>query len=139
MSLGLFQIFAFLAAKLSSAAAAPSHDSPRVHFLFLALDRINRLDVWKRFFYDAPVDQYRLIFHCKDPVACKAQLKMAGVWEDAWGRQVEVIDHPAHSAYCTDLVSAENTLLDVALRPPFYNCRIPFTCQTTQLCGHETP
>jgi hypothetical protein len=125
MKLGLLPIFLSATAKLTSALAAPVIDSPRVNFLFLALDRIQRLDVWNRFFHDAPVDQYRLIFHCKDPVACKAQLKMAGIMDDTLGKQIEVIDDPAPSAYCTDLVSAENKLLDVALQPPFATAGSP--------------
>lgn len=44
---------------------------------------------------------------------------MSGILDDSLGRQVEVIDTPAHSAYCTDLVSAENRLLDVALQPRY--------------------
>jgi hypothetical protein len=123
MKLDLFHFLYFVAAKLALATVAPK--TPRVHFLFLAVDRIQRLDLWQRFLYDAPADQYRIILHCKEPVACRGQLKMSGISDDVLGKQIEVIDTPAPSAYCTDLVSAENRLLEVALQPPFATAGSP--------------
>lgn len=99
-------------------ASAPR---PRVHFLFLAVDRIQRLDVWRRFFAEAPTEDYRVIWHCKDVGGCLAQLSAAALEEGSrniFGRSIEVVENPANSYYCTDLVSAENKLLETALVDP---------------------
>lgn len=92
---------------------------PRVHFLFLAVDKIQRLDVWQRFLERAPKERYTLTLHCKVPAACRVQL-------DALRRSrgpetaltFTIVDPPTPTQYCTDLVGAENRLLEVALQHP---------------------
>lgn len=88
---------------------------PRVHFLFMAVDRIQRLDIWQRFFKGASPDEFSILLHCKSPHLCQAQLRAAGGGE-AWSKVPIVIKDPAPTAYCTDLVSAENRLLEEALK-----------------------
>jgi len=92
---------------------------PRIHFLFLTVDRMQRLDVWQRFFEGAPSGDHRIIWHCKDVAGCHAQLQAAGREEGELERlgntPIEIIEHPAPTQYCTDLVSAENALLERAL------------------------
>eukprot|EP00746_Dinoflagellata_sp_MGD_P151509 gnl/MRDRNA2_/MRDRNA2_83085_c0_seq1.p1 gnl/MRDRNA2_/MRDRNA2_83085_c0~~gnl/MRDRNA2_/MRDRNA2_83085_c0_seq1.p1 ORF type:complete len:606 (-),score=85.96 gnl/MRDRNA2_/MRDRNA2_83085_c0_seq1:739-2556(-) len=88
---------------------------PRVHFLFLAVDRIQRLDIWQRFFQGASPDEFSIILHCKSPHKCRAQLRAAGR-EEEWPYKPIVIKDSAPTAYCTDLVSAENRLLEEALK-----------------------
>lgn len=76
----------------------------RVYFLFLAVDKVSNLNVWRSFFAEAPVDQYRAFVHCKLP-QCTASV--------AGSPLIAVPTVPSY--YCTDLVSPMNQLLSVAL------------------------
>lgn len=40
---------------------------PKIAFCFLIIDEINQLDLWKRFFQNAPDDLYTIQIHCKYP------------------------------------------------------------------------
>jgi len=77
---------------------------PRVYFLFLAVDKVSNLDVWRAFFANAPAEQYRAFIHCKFP-ACNQFV--------AGSPLVAVPTVPSY--YCTDLVSPMNQLLATAL------------------------
>jgi len=94
---------------VSSSAAS----EPRIHFLFLITDRIQRIDIWQRFFFAVPTERYRVLLHCKDIPKCSAQVKSSG-WDMAL-KPPEVIKETMPTQYCTDLVSAENRLLEAAL------------------------
>lgn len=78
---------------------------PKVYFLFMAVDKISNLGVWKSFFAQAPVEQYRAFVHCKFP-ACNQQVMGSPL--------VPVQTVPSY--YCTDLVSPMNQLMAVALQ-----------------------
>eukprot|EP00929_Paragymnodinium_shiwhaense_P033339 TRINITY_DN1831_c0_g3_i1.p1 TRINITY_DN1831_c0_g3~~TRINITY_DN1831_c0_g3_i1.p1 ORF type:complete len:511 (-),score=88.35 TRINITY_DN1831_c0_g3_i1:222-1712(-) len=77
---------------------------PRIHFLFLAVDKVSNLGLWRKFFAQAPREQYRAYVHCKLP-SCSVQV--------AGTELVAVPTVPSY--YCTDLVSPMNQLLSVAL------------------------
>merc|ERR1719443_1675680 len=48
-------------------AAAQPWRPPVVHFLFLAVEKVNNLDVRNAFFAAAPKDHFRAYVHCKVP------------------------------------------------------------------------
>lgn len=73
---------------------------PRVYFLFLAVDKISNLDIWTKFFANAPTDQYRALVHCKLQ-SCNQQVVGTPLFA------VPAVP----SYYCTDLVSPMNQLL----------------------------
>eukprot|EP00927_Polykrikos_kofoidii_P045894 TRINITY_DN40035_c0_g1_i1.p1 TRINITY_DN40035_c0_g1~~TRINITY_DN40035_c0_g1_i1.p1 ORF type:complete len:457 (+),score=58.05 TRINITY_DN40035_c0_g1_i1:28-1398(+) len=77
---------------------------PRIYFLFLAVDKVSNLPVWKNFFAQAPPTQYRAFVHCKNP-SCVLQVA---------GSPLQAVP-TVPSYYCTDLVSPMNQLLAVAL------------------------
>eukprot|EP00929_Paragymnodinium_shiwhaense_P015330 TRINITY_DN123404_c0_g1_i1.p1 TRINITY_DN123404_c0_g1~~TRINITY_DN123404_c0_g1_i1.p1 ORF type:complete len:481 (+),score=70.05 TRINITY_DN123404_c0_g1_i1:86-1528(+) len=89
---------------VSSGSEAVFARQPRVYFLFMAVDKVSNLDVWRSFFSEAPVDQYRAFVHCKFP-HCQAAV--------AGSPLIAVPTVPSY--YCTDLVSPMNQLLSVAL------------------------
>jgi len=78
--------------------------SPRVFFLFLAVDKISNLVVWDKFFAGADPLQYRALAHCKLP-ECESHLHGSTILavKSVW------------SEYCTDLVSPMNQLIHWAL------------------------
>jgi len=78
---------------------------PVVHFLFLAVGKVNNIDVWKTFFASAHPDQFRAFVHCKTP-ECHVSVT---------GSPLVPIPMVA-SYYCADLVTPMNQLLSEALR-----------------------
>jgi len=76
----------------------------RVFFLFLAVDKVSNLNIWTKFFAQAPTDQYRALVHCKLP-SCLASVR---------GSALIPVPTVA-SNYCSDLVSPMNQLLGHAL------------------------
>lgn len=88
----------------ATAQVASGAESPRIYFLFLAVDKISNLNVWQAFFAQAPRDQYRAFVHCKLP-SCNRMV--------AGSPLVPVPTVPSY--YCTDLVSPMNQLLAHAL------------------------
>lgn len=87
---------------------------PRVNFLFLAKDRIQRPDIWVRFFKNANPNEYRIFQHCVDVNACRAQSISSGM--NKLRSPPLIIENPVPTQYCKDLVSAENLLLETALK-----------------------
>eukprot|EP00927_Polykrikos_kofoidii_P064465 TRINITY_DN5969_c0_g1_i1.p1 TRINITY_DN5969_c0_g1~~TRINITY_DN5969_c0_g1_i1.p1 ORF type:complete len:474 (-),score=59.57 TRINITY_DN5969_c0_g1_i1:51-1412(-) len=85
-------------------SATSSFRPPRIYFLFLAVDKVSNLDIWRYFFAQAPSNQYRAFVHCKNP-SCVLQVTGSPL--------VTVPTVP--SFYCTDLVSPMQQLLSVAL------------------------
>lgn len=77
----------------------------KVHFLFLAVDKVSNLGVWRSFFMHAPLELYRAFVHCKLP-SCAAQV---------YGSPLQLVP-TVPSYYCTDLVSPMNQLLNFALK-----------------------
>mmetsp|Transcript_17732 Transcript_17732/g.31651 ORF Transcript_17732/g.31651 Transcript_17732/m.31651 type:complete len:399 (+) Transcript_17732:81-1277(+) len=77
---------------------------PKVYFLFLAVDKVSNLGVWKSFFGQAPPSQYMAYVHCKLP-ACTSMVSGSPL--------IPVPTVPSY--YCTDLVSPMNQLLAYAL------------------------
>jgi len=77
---------------------------PRIYFMFMAVDKISNLDVWRSFFAQAPWEQYRAYIHCKYP-QCAQQVQ---------GSPLMVVQ-TVPSYYCTDLVSPMNQLLSYAI------------------------
>lgn len=84
--------------------AAAGYQPPRVFFLFLAVDKVSNLDVWKSFFAHAPATQYKAYVHCK-LTSCSSMVQGSPL--------VPVPTVPSY--YCTDLVSPMNQLIAVAL------------------------
>lgn len=97
-----------------SARARQGRTRPRVHFLFLMVDHLQRADIWNRFFAGVPHELYRVFWHCKDVEKCRTHLAAQGSGGDNFVRP-HIIDPPMPTQYCTDLVSAENRLLETAL------------------------
>lgn len=79
---------------------------PRVHFLFLAVDKISNMKVWKAFFQGAPPSLFRAYVHCKT-YACETFVARSF----SALRTVPT----ANSQYCTDLVSPMISLLSHAM------------------------
>jgi len=79
--------------------------TPKVYFLFMAMDKISNLGIWKSFFATAPRDMFRVFVHCKFREPCAQQLL---------GSVFELVD-TVPSYYCTDLVSPMNQLLIASL------------------------
>jgi len=77
---------------------------PRIYFLFMGVDKISNLEVWRSFFASAPWEQYRAYVHCKLP-SCVNQVSGSPL--------IAVPTVPSY--YCTDLVSPMNQLLSYAL------------------------
>jgi len=75
-----------------------------VYFLFLAVDKVSNLDIWRSFFALAPADRYRAFIHCKLQ-SCNNFV--------AGSPLVAVPTVPSY--YCTDLVSPMHQLLAYAL------------------------
>lgn len=80
--------------------------NPKVYFLFLAVDKISNVGIWKAFFNAAPTGSYRAFVHCKFREPCAQQLQ---------GSVFELVP-TVPSYYCTDLVSPMNQLLNIALQ-----------------------
>lgn len=87
-----------------AAATANAWRPPIVHFLFLAVGKVNNIDVWKSFFAHAPHDKFRAYVHCKVP-ECAASVANSPL--------VPIPVVP--SFYCADLVTPMNALLGEAL------------------------
>mmetsp|Transcript_56109 Transcript_56109/g.88960 ORF Transcript_56109/g.88960 Transcript_56109/m.88960 type:complete len:397 (+) Transcript_56109:79-1269(+) len=77
---------------------------PRIFFLFMAIDKISNLGVWKKFFAQATPSQYRAFLHCKLP-GCNEQV----------ANSVIKVVQTVPSYYCTDLVSPMQQLVHFAL------------------------
>lgn len=77
----------------------------KVHFLFLAVDKVSNLEIWRSFFNHASLEMYRAWVHCKNP-SCAAQV---------YGSPLQLVP-TVPSYYCTDLVSPMNQLLNFALQ-----------------------
>lgn len=92
-------------AAVSASASAGAARPPRIYFLFLAVDKVSNLGLWKAFFSTAPPGQYRALVHCKLP-ACAQMVA---------GSPLQVIP-TVPSYYCTDLVSPMNHLIASALQ-----------------------
>jgi len=88
----------------STYTSGKQYRAPHVYFLFLAVDKISNLAVWKAFFANAPSDQYRAYVHCKLP-QCQQQVQ---------GSALQVVP-TVSSYYCTDLVSPMHQLVAHAL------------------------
>lgn len=86
-------------------AAAHPWRPPIVHFLFLAVGKVNNIDVWKSFFANAPADKFRAYVHCKVPECTQS---VAG------SPLVSIPMVPSY--YCADLVTPMNHLLNEALQ-----------------------
>jgi hypothetical protein len=84
---------------------------PKVYFLFLAMDKISNLGIWKSFFSSAPSDMYRVYVHCKFREPCEQQLQ---------GSVFQLVP-TVPSYYCTDLVSPMSQLLNIALQDTHVN------------------
>jgi len=78
---------------------------PKVYFLFLGMDKISNIGIWKSFFAAAPADMYRVFVHCKFREPCQRQLV---------GSVFQLVP-TVPSYYCTDLVSPMSQLLNFAL------------------------
>jgi len=81
--------------------------APRVYFMFLAVDKVSNLDVWKAFLAAAPPSQYKAFVHCKLP-SCQQQVA---------GSVIQAV-HTVPSYYCTDLVSPMQQMVYYALQDP---------------------
>jgi len=79
---------------------------PKVHFLFLAVDKIGRPDIWTRFLAQADRNLYRVYVHCKNVASCEKQK-----WPDNWS----LIKDPVATSYCDNLVGGEIRLLQEGL------------------------
>jgi len=82
-------------------------DVPKIHFLFLAVDKIHRPDIWQRFFLNAAESHYRVYVHCKDVAACKRR---------SLPRSWYIIPDPVETLYCENLVAAQIRLQEEALK-----------------------
>lgn len=97
---------------------------PKVYFLFLAMDKISNVGIWKSFFSSAPPDMYRVFVHCKFREPCAQQLA---------GSVFQLVD-TVPSYYCTDLVSPMSQLLNFALtegQSPHPNDKFAFISDST--------
>jgi hypothetical protein len=73
--------------------------------MFLAVEKVNNLDIWNAFFAGAPQDQFRAYVHCKLP---QCTTRFAGS---------PIVPIPmVPSFYCADLVTPMNQLLSEALK-----------------------
>eukprot|EP00747_Dinoflagellata_sp_TGD_P119617 gnl/TRDRNA2_/TRDRNA2_173043_c0_seq1.p1 gnl/TRDRNA2_/TRDRNA2_173043_c0~~gnl/TRDRNA2_/TRDRNA2_173043_c0_seq1.p1 ORF type:complete len:407 (+),score=74.87 gnl/TRDRNA2_/TRDRNA2_173043_c0_seq1:84-1304(+) len=79
---------------------------PMVYFLFLAVQKVNNMDVWKAFFRNAPKNQYRALVHCKEE-DCEDQIKGS-----VYMTKVPTVP----SYYCKDLVSPMQQLIKYSLQ-----------------------
>jgi len=108
----------------ASSQQVPASRPPRVYFLFMAVDKVSNLDVWRAFFRQVPTDRYRAFIHCKLP-SCNAMV--------AGSPLVSVPTVPSY--YCTDLVSPMNKLLAHALSvdagPSHYADKFAFVSDST--------
>lgn len=86
-------------------AMAKPQRPPVVHFLFLAVEKVNNLDVWNAFFAGASRDKFRAYVHCKVPT-CMVSFAGSPI--------VPIAIVP--SFYCADLVTPMNQLLSEALQ-----------------------
>lgn len=77
---------------------------PRLHFLFLADDKISNWPIWKTFFEKAPPDHFRAFIHCKTAACLFFATETSSL----------KIVHTVPSTYCMDLVSPMHQLLDDA-------------------------
>jgi len=82
----------------------------RLNFLFLVLDSIYQVDVWKDFFEDAPPGSWTAWVHCANRTGCQRE-----VMKDALGPSLRVV-RTVETKYCHDLVTAEAHLMREALR-----------------------
>lgn len=80
-----------------------------VHFLFLIDDSLPHLELWEKFFADAPAGSWRAWVHCKEPAGCRDQglHRLPGF----------AMTPTTPTWYCHDLVTAMAQLLRSALLP----------------------
>eukprot|EP00747_Dinoflagellata_sp_TGD_P164440 gnl/TRDRNA2_/TRDRNA2_184389_c0_seq1.p1 gnl/TRDRNA2_/TRDRNA2_184389_c0~~gnl/TRDRNA2_/TRDRNA2_184389_c0_seq1.p1 ORF type:complete len:426 (+),score=54.99 gnl/TRDRNA2_/TRDRNA2_184389_c0_seq1:161-1438(+) len=90
----------------SMSDSTSSHAKPKVHFLFMAIDKISNMNIWMAFFEKADPQEYRVFVHCKVWEPCNAAIS---------GTIMTMVPTVA-SAYCTDLVSPMNRLLYYAIQ-----------------------
>lgn len=80
----------------------------KVFFLFLAVNSIDRPDLWARFFSHAPPNHYRAFIHCKYYTSCMLEKTLRRL---AGATLVDTVP----SSYCHDLVSPMVQLLRSAI------------------------
>lgn len=93
-----------LYANTTAATATSQRRAPRIYFLFMAVDKVSNLDIWKAFFAEAPSDQFQAYVHCK----------LYSCIEATANSPLQPVPVTAHS-YCTDLVSPMIQLINAAL------------------------
>lgn len=99
-----FGNFTSSVATLNAVSTGASDSTPRIFFLFMAVDKINNWEIWRRFFAEAPANSFRALVHCKTD-ACKQQFQKEAFM---------TVTPTAPSSYCSDLVSPMNKLLETA-------------------------
>jgi len=83
-------------------------DNPAViHFMFMVVDGVFHVDIWKAFFASAPEGSYRIWLHCKYPDKCRK----AGVYQLPGLQMVSTVQ----SQWCDDLVTPATHMLKAAL------------------------
>jgi len=81
----------------------------RIYFLFMLMDCLHNIWIWKRFFAEAPSGAWRAWVHCKKPGSCRD----SGLFQEL--PKFKVVDQ-VPSTRCKDLVSVEAQLVKAALR-----------------------
>lgn len=89
----------------SHAVNLVSYRPPRLYFLFLAVDKVSNLELWKTFFLGASAGQFLAFVHCKLP-SCQQQV---------FGSPLQVVP-TVPGYYCTDLVSPMQQMINQALQ-----------------------
>jgi len=118
-----FSNFTSSLAGLSAASTGTSDSTPRIFFLFMAVDKVNNWEIWRRFFAEAPADSFRALVHCKTD-ACKKQFQKEAFM---------TVTPTVPASYCADLVSPMNKLLETALLqgPGTYQDKFVFVSDST--------
>eukprot|EP00929_Paragymnodinium_shiwhaense_P010468 TRINITY_DN115155_c0_g1_i1.p1 TRINITY_DN115155_c0_g1~~TRINITY_DN115155_c0_g1_i1.p1 ORF type:complete len:163 (-),score=18.02 TRINITY_DN115155_c0_g1_i1:46-534(-) len=97
------------------ASSVSSHPPPlmlrrlRLHFLFMGVDQLPHLGLWKVFFQYARSDAWTAWVHCVNKTSCEDSVKRHGMQQ-----QFTMVD-TVRSQYCDDLVSPAVQLLRSAL------------------------
>lgn len=78
----------------------------RLHFLFLALDRIYHAPVWRQWFLQAPAGSYDVWVHCAKGACNKTMFEQLPMVHEV---------PRVHTRWCMDLVTAHVKLLEAAL------------------------
>jgi len=81
----------------------------RIYFLFMLMNCLHNIEIWKRFFAEAPSGAWRAWVHCKNLVSCRD----SGLFQEL--PEFKVVDQ-VPSIRCKDLVSVEAQLLKAALQ-----------------------